>query len=351
VQDGQRGRGQGRGHVGLVAELAHLEIGRDGEPRQLARARVVVARDGVRDHKLLAVRAERAALGQKLREGGVFLGVVDGPRVHDAEAEALHLLGQQTATVERARFVLVRGKKRRLRQRVDRVGHDREQPAEARLAGFFRIQAHEAAVGLQLRHAHVARRLREGRHALRRGEHKHVAVEDTLRRNGLHGRHGRAPGVDDLVELQLPAGDGLLVHIADADGGDSVPAQKPEAQRHRAAHVAHGDDVDALFLLRRPGAQARPPPRPVEIHGAQPPGVQRLADVRRQRQAVRAEKFRVLLPRRQLVRVRGGEGRAAALFRAPEKPDLRHAAGAVLLKGQLLLARAEDAVNTITVHP
>ena len=87
--------GQGGGHIGLKADLPHLQIGGDGEVGQLLGEGLVVVLQGVGDEQPRTVGTEGAALGEEGGQLGVTLGEVGRPGVHHPQAEALDLLRPQ----------------------------------------------------------------------------------------------------------------------------------------------------------------------------------------------------------------------------------------------------------------
>lgn len=78
-------------HERLEAELAHAQIGFEGERGEFPRQGVVVVFDGIGDDELLAVTAEATAFSEKLRKASVAARIIGSARIHHAESVALHL--------------------------------------------------------------------------------------------------------------------------------------------------------------------------------------------------------------------------------------------------------------------
>ena len=212
-QQAQRTGAEGRGHVGLEAQLPHLQIGVGHPLCQFTGEGVVIAADGVGQHQILPVGAEGAALREVGGEAGILAGEVQRSCVHDAQAEAPHLTGPQARAVRPAAR-----SQHRAAQGVHRIADHTEQaliPPVPRHAGVGRRQLTVQAV---LGHAHVAAGDGGVRHHAGGAEQEHVPVKQLLRRDDLHRRQGRAGGRLDLVQLELPAQGRILPHIADADG-------------------------------------------------------------------------------------------------------------------------------------
>ena len=115
--------GQSGGHIGLKADLPHLQIGSDGEAGQLLGDGLIIMFDGVGDGQPGAVGPKGPALCQKGGESGVPLGKVGRPGVHHPQAEALYLLRPQAEAVPVPILVPVALQIGGFGQGVHRVGH------------------------------------------------------------------------------------------------------------------------------------------------------------------------------------------------------------------------------------
>ena len=180
-QQAQGSGGQGRGYIGLEAQLPHPEIGADRLLRQLAGQGVVIISDGVGDHQVLPVGAEAAALGQEGGKAGVLPGIVRRPGVHDPQAEAPDLVGKQALIVHFPRRGAVALRQHRPAQGVHRVADHAEQPPVTGLAGLLGVQRRQLPVQPVLGHAHVAGFHRRVRHEPGGAEQEHVPVKQLLR--------------------------------------------------------------------------------------------------------------------------------------------------------------------------
>ena len=215
-QQAQRAGGQGRGHIGLVAQLTHLQIGVGHLLRQLTGEGIVIVRNGVGQHQVLAVGAEGAALGEVGREAGVPPGVVQGAGVHNAQAEAPDLdRGQAAFTQDSAA------------EGVHRIADHAEQAAVVLRPGHTGVDGHQLPVQAVLGHADIPRRNGGIRDHPGGAEQEHVAVEQLLRRDDVHRGQRRTVRGLYLVQLELPALGNAGAHVADADGAYHVAAHEP----------------------------------------------------------------------------------------------------------------------------
>ena len=253
-QQTQRPRRQGRGHKGLKAHSPHLQVGVGGQLRQLPGEGIVIVCDGVGDDQILPVGAEAASVCEKIRKSLVLFCVVGRPGVHHPQAEAPDLVREQSLTVQDARLVPVALQQHRPAQGIHRVADHAEQALIPGRPGLFRVQCRQLPVQLILGHAHVSLFHRRVRHEPGRAEQEHVSRKQLLRPDDLHRRQGVIfPGQANLIQFKFPPLGHVFPQIADADGGDDVPAQQPQALEQRAAHVPQAQEVHPIFLLPRQG--------------------------------------------------------------------------------------------------
>ena len=241
-QQAQRTGGQGRGHIGLVAQLTHLQIGVGHLLRQLTGEGVVVVRNGVGQHQVLAVGAEGAALGKVGREARVPPGVVQGAGVHNAQTEPPDLGRGQAAFTQDGTA-----------EWVHRIADHAEQAPVPPVPGHAGVDGHQLPVQAVLGHADIPRRNGGIRDHPGGAEQEHVAVEQLLRRDDVHRGQRRTVRGLYLVQLELPAVGDAWAHVADADGVYHVAAHEPQAHQQRAAHIAQSQQGDAA--LRRDARQ------------------------------------------------------------------------------------------------
>ncbi len=189
---------------------------------------------------------------QKRGQLGVPLGEVGRPGVHHPQAEALDLFRPQAPAVPGTVLVPVALQVRGLSQRVHRVRYRAPQTLEPLIPGHTGIVLHNTGVGFKLGHAHILHLRAHRRNALGGHKDKHIAVEEILRSNHLHFREDIiVPGQANLPHFKLPPGRNLLGEVADADGGDYVPAQQLQPGEQGGAHIPDGQDIHPFFP--RPG--------------------------------------------------------------------------------------------------
>ena len=308
----------------------------------------------VGDDKTRAVGAEGPALRQEVCKPGILLGVVGSPGVHHAQPVALYLLGQQPHTVVNAVFVPVGGQQRRPGERIHRIGDHAEQTPEPVLPCLAGVQLHQRAVGLKLRHAHVLHAAAHRGNTLGGHEQKGVTVEQPLLRHDLHRGHGVVPPRPrHLIQLKFPPLDGGLVNVTDADHIHRVAGEQLQPHGDGAAHIADGQNVDALFPGSGLPRGHLTPPGMVKIHGPQALG-QPLCRLRRrrlrQRNAAAVQPRHILLRRRQLGQRGDGKGGPSALGRTAEE---KHGVLPAVLRrrqGQRLTGNIVVSVFTIPIH-
>ena len=231
---------------------------------------LVVVLNGVGDKQSGAVGAEGAALGEEGGELLVLLGKVGRPGIHHAKAVALDLLRPQALAVPVAILVLVALQIGGLGQGVHRVGHGAPQALEVGLPGHAGVGLDDGGVILKLGHAHILHLGAHRRDALGGHKDKHVAVEEVFGLDHLHVGEGViVPGEIDLAHLKLPPGGDLVGQVADADGGDHIPAQQLQAGEQGRAHVADGQDVDPLFARVGGGGENGLPAHAAGVHSGE----------------------------------------------------------------------------------
>ena len=145
-QNGEHAGRIRRRHERLEAELAHAQIGFEGERGEFPRQGVVVVFDGIGDNELLAVTAEATAFSEKLRKASVAARIIGSARIHHAESVALHLLRQQSLSVENAGVVEIAGAPGRFGERIDRIRNLAEKAAKSCVPRLTRVAADDGGV-------------------------------------------------------------------------------------------------------------------------------------------------------------------------------------------------------------
>ena len=177
LQDGQAGRGDGRGDVGLEAQGPDLHVGSHRLSRQLQRQGFVIGIGIVGDDQARPV----GPIGPQFRTAFAHApGHEVRPGLHDAQPEAHDLLRQQAAKIQRASFVAVGLQEHRPGKQIHRVRDLAEQAPEAGASGLFRVGAQHVPILFELQHPHVPGSA-NGRHAPGSGEKEEVAVEQVRR--------------------------------------------------------------------------------------------------------------------------------------------------------------------------
>ena len=108
----------------------------------------------------------------------------------------------------------------------------------------------------------------------------------------------------DLVQLELPPLGHVFPQIADADGGNHVPAHEPQAQGQGAAHIPQGQEMNAVLLFSERGFQG--------MFCVVSDPVDPLCRAALLESGLSAGQIRCHSPRRQASRLRAPEDRAGA---------------------------------------
>ena len=251
-QKADRRRGQTRRNIGLEAQLPHPEVGSLGQLRQVPGQSVVIGFAAmICDDKPLAVGAVYPPFG---KIHALPVSVIGGSCRHNAQAEALDLLGKQTGIVYFSRLIAVALQKNRPGKLVHRVGHLAEQAAEMGFPRLSGIGCQHGAVGRILGHPHVIDAGIQPRHAPRGSKDKQVAVKEPfLRADGHFWKPLTVPLPQNLVQLHFIPGAQGLVGVINGDLAQ-LTAQKLQPGQHRAAHIPQSHQSYAVcFLFRAVG--------------------------------------------------------------------------------------------------
>ena len=268
--------GNGRGHVGLEAQLPDPQIGGGHQFRQLPGEAVIIMGEGVGDHQPLTVRTIAAAIQQEAAEPGILLGKIGRTGVHDPQSEALDLFRPKPLPVPLAVGPLVGGQIRRLAQGIHRVGQYNKESPESRLPGLPGVVLHQRPVGAELGHPHVPDTASHRRNAASGGEEEHITAEQVPGRYRLHCRKGVVvPGPGYLLHLRDPAGHSLLIQVADTDALNTVASQELQRRQKGAAHISYRQQIHPQAAWQMHGGRLGKvsPAGVADVNRPQQPGV------------------------------------------------------------------------------